>query len=652
MTLSQMAQLPWMQALGWTLLHFIWQGALVGVIFAGLRSLIPASHCNARYANGLAALALLLVFPLITLFAMLRPEMQSDSVPGVAEAISTVTVAAAATHSTALSMMDIALQWVVCLWVAGVLLMAYRSWYQWRSLVQIARKWSQSNPELEAALLALAGRFEFVRRIKVLVSDHIDTPILIGWFKPVILLPTAVVLGFPRQQIELILAHELGHLRRYDHVVNLVQAMVETLLFYHPVVHWISREVRNEREICCDTLVLHKTSSDPREYARTLAALEELRQPPAQLALAATGGVLLDRVRRILGGQRGTMKRSGRWPWLFAIAGAAIALLVAMRVEQREPVQVAGFELLLDRPALAQLAPTERFSAKPLRPRLLLVPARETDPPPARPGEARVDSQPAAKLDERPIAATPVQPETPSPNVVKADEGAIAAASAATTAPATTTIAAETPAPTQTALPQPAEPNTALAVADVPPQVAAAPVAAPPAEKEKKSAPVAIHTVSPEYPESFSSTMAERVRLEFSIASDGSVRDVRVVSDQPVAFARAAERALKQWRFQPGTFAQSAKKRYAQTFVFASPRGESETVDAGCERRTGSRLCRRPEAGIDALAPRDDSRTVEASCNRSIGSRICNSSERGNVQVMGTLKQLVQAPYSGSTRGG
>lgn len=649
MTLSLFVQLPWVQALGWTLLHFVWQGALVGAIFAVLRSLIPASHCNARYANGLAALALMLVFPLVTLFAVLRADMPAESVAsGVAAAASAVNAIAEAAHPAALSAMDIVLQWVVCLWIAGVLLMAYRSWYQWRSLMKIASKWAQSDLELEAALLALSGRFEFVRRIKVLVSDRIDTPILIGWFKPVILLPTAVVLGFPRHQIELILAHELGHLRRYDHIVNLVQAMVETLLFYHPVVHWISREVRNEREICCDTLVLHKTSSDPREYARTLAALEELRQPPAQLALAATGGVLLDRVRRILGGQRSsTMKRSGRWPWLFAVAGAAIALLVAMRVEQREPVQVAGFELLLERPVLVELVPTTRFAAQPVRPRLLL-PVRDSDPPQPHPGEAsRIDAPPPAKLEEPRIAATSPQAETalptPSQNAVKED-AAIATAPATTT----TTAAADAPVPTQ-----PAAPPAALAVADVSTQIATAPVA--PAEKEKKSAPLAIHTVSPEYPESSPSSRAERVKLEFSISSDGSVRDVRVASDQPIAFSRAAERALKQWRFQPGTFAQSGKKRYAQTFVFASPRSEGETADAGCERRTGSRLCRRPnESGIDALAPQDDSRTAEteATCDRPLGSRICNGAVKLNIQVMDNLKQVVQSPYSGATRGG
>src|SRR5690606_32608654 len=148
----------------------------------------------------------------------------------------------------------------------------------------------------DAMLAMLRQRFGIVRSIRVLVSRHIDTPTLIGWVKPVILLPASVALGFPREQIELILAHELGHLRRYDHLVNPAQAVVETLFFYHPVVHWISRDIRNERELCCDALVLRLANGEPREYARTLAALEELRQLPSALALAANGGELLERV--------------------------------------------------------------------------------------------------------------------------------------------------------------------------------------------------------------------------------------------------------------------------------------------------------------------------------------------------------------------
>lgn len=604
---SFVAQSPWMDALGWTLLHFLWQGALVGVVFATLRALIPASHCNARYANGLAALALMLVFPLVTLFTMLRADGGVESVLQVSSsAAAGASAIAQAAPANALSAMDAALQWVVCLWVAGVLLVAYRSWLQWRSLIQIARKWAQSDPSLEAALLALAGRFELMRRIRVLVSDRIDTPILIGWFKPVILLPTAVVLGFPRQQIELILAHELGHLRRYDHVVNLAQALVETLLFYHPVVHWISREIRNEREICCDSLVLHKTSGDPREYARTLAALEELRQPPAQLALAASGGVLLDRVRRILGGQRNAARSSARWPWLLAIAGTAVSLLVAMRVEHREPLQVSGPELLWERPTTMPIVADAQFASAPARLRLL-APAAAAEPPP-RPAVA--ESVPA-----RPVAAAtrPKDDATPSP-----EERVAAREPAKSPAEPADRIAAIVQAPVQPEM-HPAP----LAVADVSTEIASP---MPPPEMPKPSragravAPVATYTVSPEYPDSSSAKQIERVKLEFAIASDGSVRDIRVVSEQPVAFARAAERALKQWRFEPNSLASTGKKRYAQTFIFASPLGErADAADASCVRRTGSQLCRH--------------------------------GNEPNVDVFTNTKQLAQMPYAGNDGG-
>ena len=184
--------------------------------------------------------------------------------------------------------------------MVGVSFMIWRAVHQWRSLERIATRLAYRRAEIEEILLRVAKRFGGMPGARVLVSGFIDTPTLIGWFKPVILLPAAVVAGFPREQLELILAHELGHLRRYDHLVNLGQAVIETLLFYHPVVHWISREVRHEREVCCDNLVLRLTDSEPREYARTLAALEEVRQLAPQLSVAASGGMLLDRVRRIV----------------------------------------------------------------------------------------------------------------------------------------------------------------------------------------------------------------------------------------------------------------------------------------------------------------------------------------------------------------
>ena len=128
--------------------------------------------------------------------------------------------------------------------------------------------------------------------------------------KPVVLLPASALAGLTPQQLEAILAHELAHIRRHDYLVNLLQTLVETLLFYHPAVWWLSRRIRIERENCCDDLAV-SLCGDPCTYARALADLEALRGPARSLAMAANGGSLLQRVRRLLGAPTSRRTRPG-----------------------------------------------------------------------------------------------------------------------------------------------------------------------------------------------------------------------------------------------------------------------------------------------------------------------------------------------------
>src|SRR5205814_3969509 len=130
-------------------------------------------------------------------------------------------------------------------------------------------------------------------------SALVDSPCVLGWLKPIILVPISATTGLSPQQIEGILAHELAHVRRNDYLVNLAQTVVETVLFYHPAVWWISRTIRQEREHCCDDIAA-QTAGDARGYARALVAMEELRQAQqcepmlvgGRLALAARGNGL------------------------------------------------------------------------------------------------------------------------------------------------------------------------------------------------------------------------------------------------------------------------------------------------------------------------------------------------------------------------
>lgn len=562
------AGIPWMSALGWSLLHFLWQGAIVGIVFALVRKAIPKQHCNARYMNGLLTLLALAVLPVVTFCSLLGRQLGSVDELNSPDNLWSVAVSTPSVEA-ATGTLDSFLLWVVVVWFAGVVLVGVRSWRQWRELIKVAREWATPDARLQAIVAALASRFGFARDILVLVSDRIETPTLIGWIKPLILLPTGVALGFPREQIELILAHELGHLRRYDHLVNLAQALLETVLFYHPVVHWVAREVRNEREICCDELVLRVTQGEPREYAGALAALEELRQPPVRVALAASGGILLERVRRILFAPHLETTRFGMRLWLPLLLMIVVVMAAAVRLDRSEPVYVdmplppvaiiqdrsielaapsPGVNILNAELSLAELPDASSSQTTGSVPALISAPERPADTESVAAIQQAIStpiaalSTPAAASNLAAAVVNPVLITQAEDSARKAREG----------------IAKTTPAP--------------------------------------RYRPVATYTVAPTYPGSVSQARRARVQLSFTIAANGSVRNIAVNEDSTadMSFVRAATRALRQWRFSPATVAANNDTRYLQDFVFA-PQAPATSTDDGCVRHTGSRLCSRIE---------------------------------------------------------
>src|SRR5688572_23991155 len=176
-----------------------------------------------------------------------------------------------------------------------------------------------ASPEWQHALARLTRRIRLSRPVRLLESSLVEVPTVIGWLRPVVLLPVSALTGLTRQQLETILAHELAHVRRHDFIVNLFQTAVETLFFYHPAVWWISSKIRMEREHCCDDLAV-ELCGNPVLYARALADLEQTRFPTPALAL--TGGSLLSRVRRLIAGS--PRRCSAQW-----LAGVSVITVLA-----------------------------------------------------------------------------------------------------------------------------------------------------------------------------------------------------------------------------------------------------------------------------------------------------------------------------------
>jgi hypothetical protein len=199
-------------------------------------------------------------------------------------------------------------------------------------------------PGHRVRLREVARRVGLRRTPRVLQSAWLEVPTVVGWARPLVLLPAGLLCGLTAFEVEAILAHEFAHIRRRDYLVNLLQSLVEVFLFYHPAVWWVSGRVRAEREKCCDD-VAASACGDRLRYARVLARMEGLRAVPAQAALAAGGGVLLSRVRRLLEGRESEDGPGWRTPaGCAALALCSLGLFAAGRVdaEAQQPATVQG----------------------------------------------------------------------------------------------------------------------------------------------------------------------------------------------------------------------------------------------------------------------------------------------------------------------
>lgn len=286
--------------LGLSLLHFLWQGTLIGMLYGLGSMMFRDADPRTRYGLAVLTLALLALTPVATLAYLLLagtaigPGAASTPIADLATS-SAISLQAGAQAAGLFTL----LPWIVGAWLTGVLLLSLRLIGQWWSLLRLRKTADRSavrdwRAVLEDLQLCMGIRVH----VSLAASQRVRSPILIGWLKPMILLPASIVSGFPRQHVEMILAHELAHIRRYDHLVNLFQTVVEVLLFYHPVVAWVSRRVRVERESACDDLAVAATGQRL-AYVEMLASLEHLRQHP-QFVLAVSDAQILGRIRRLI----------------------------------------------------------------------------------------------------------------------------------------------------------------------------------------------------------------------------------------------------------------------------------------------------------------------------------------------------------------
>ncbi len=301
-------------ALGWTLVHFLWQGTLIAALYALSQAILRRSSANLRYLAGCAAMLGMLAAPLLTLAVMAkRSAGPLSQVPAV--------IAHGKTFSDFFPLL-------ISVWLVGVVVLSVWSAGGWAMAQRLRRRCRGPIPsEWQSRMEHLCSRVGVMKTIRVFQTALTEVPMVVGWFRPVILIPVCALTNLNVLQLEALLAHELAHIRRHDYFVNLIQTSIETLLFYHPAVWWLGGRTRDERENCCDDVAV-AACGNTLVYASALADLEQCRAAAGAFAMAASNGSLVNRIRRLTSGQQ--LAGSGAPGWLLAVAVSfAIVMILA-----------------------------------------------------------------------------------------------------------------------------------------------------------------------------------------------------------------------------------------------------------------------------------------------------------------------------------
>jgi GWxTD domain-containing protein len=342
-------------ALGWTLAHSLWEGALVALALAAALGVLHSSR--ARYgAACVAMLALLSGFCVTYRICLAQQRIESgigqvaalrSAPPGLGDGPIIVEVPDRF-HAAEY------LPWLAPFWFAGVLFFQLRGMAGWVAARGLRRRGVCAAPLFwQERIERLAVRVRLSRPVTLLESCVAEVPVVIGYARPVVLVPLGLLAGLPAEQVESILLHELAHIRRHDYLVNLMQIVVEGLVFYHPAVWWISGVIRAERENCCDDVAV-ATQGDALVYAAALTALEQNRGAVRETVLAVTGGSLVKRVRRLLVQPEGP--RAALTTPVLSAAILTISVAVAMAAWQTTPPPVPLLAQVKQAPATVQEA--------------------------------------------------------------------------------------------------------------------------------------------------------------------------------------------------------------------------------------------------------------------------------------------------------
>ena len=325
---------PIMYTLALTLIHFLWQGSLVALALKIILSFTSHKKTQLRYAFSAIAMVINLILPVITFLVLYKPTylQLTNTLPHFSTStteLSRLVIQHTQWYSNTVEY----LPYLSLVWLSVISVLSVKLLIEVYTVKQLSHKRIiRPDHELLQRFNRLVTQLGLTKTPQLILSFNTQVPMAIGWLKPIVLIPVSMISGLTPPQLDMLILHELAHIKRHDYIVNFLQTIVEIILFFHPAVLWVSNQMRNEREYCSDDIAVHHCG-DPIAYARTLTETASICNKHKKcsipgMAMAASGGDLTQRVLRLVN-EHHCSSQGNHGKWFASLTVLSIVFFVA-----------------------------------------------------------------------------------------------------------------------------------------------------------------------------------------------------------------------------------------------------------------------------------------------------------------------------------
>jgi len=552
---------------------------------------INYKRSSLRYFLSLLALAICFALPVLTFLLVYQGDETSLATESITlSASDSVSVASISHASSTFEILEF-IPLLSIIWMSGVVLFSISLLLEMRKVYKLPRTGIiKTNHKLELIFERLIQQLQVKKVARLVISKNVDVPMVVGWLKPVVLLPLSMSLGLPAKQLEMLLAHELAHIKRYDYLVNFIQTLVEVLFFFHPCISWVSKQIRAEREYCCDDLAIHH-SGNALAYANALTDAELLRPHNIpQLAMAATGSNLKKRIFRVVGHQTCAPKYSSQWLVSFfslVLVGSILGVSQVSGIVQTETATNTNASLEANSAVLEPIKTTPKTRKQALaanKPELVEIKKLEKTNNSPIVKQKKIASQKYMETKAKTKVIAKVKTK-PSVNKVNNDMAlktvGVQKQQLVKLKPAKQAEPKKSPVISEPSLIERKKKALKVASLDIQSTKKVDPL------KPEISNPALLSGELPYYPAyANSKKMAGVVKVSYLVTREGKVREITFHNRIHRSFKKNIKRALRKWKYSPATLeGKKVDKRITMIFDFTEPTGKATAT-------TGTRIIR------------------------------------------------------------